>query len=225
MAIAGAIRFGGAGIADVEQFGIEIQHPGGERELRVRQDGGAHADFRAAGAHHRIDAIGRGHAVGGIDRDRGAARVVLVEAAAGIDEKFRVGPRPEHEREFGAGDAVAGGAAVRVEIAVDVELGAVEPQAGDHAQPVGGLQLLLDEEAESQALHGILADGRTAHATFGEIEPDLADVVEAGFDAGAELAGQAADRDCRGGPRRAGHRPGDRRTVRTDRRSRCRWRR
>ena len=45
VAFAGAIRFGGAGVADVEQFGIEIQRPGGERELRVRQDGGAHADL------------------------------------------------------------------------------------------------------------------------------------------------------------------------------------
>ena len=44
------------------------------------------------------------------------------------------------------------------EIAVDVEIGAVVAQAGDDAQPVGDLQLLLDEEAESQALHGILAD-------------------------------------------------------------------
>ena len=70
---------------------------------------------------------------------------------------------------------------------------AVEPQARDHAQPVGGLHLLLDEQAKPQALHCILADGRTAHATFGEIQADLADVVEAGFHAEAQLAGQAAD--------------------------------
>ncbi len=71
--------------------------------------------------------------------------------------------------------------------------GAVEPQASDHAQPVGGLHLLLGEEAQSQALHGILSDGRAAHATFGEIEAYLADVVESGFDTEAQLAGQAAD--------------------------------
>ena len=149
--------------------------------------------FRAAGAHHRIHAIGGGDAVGGIDRDRGAARVVLVEAAAGIDEELGLGPRPEHEREFGAGDVVAGRAAVRVEIAVDVEVGAVVAQARDHAQPVGGLQLLLDVEAESRGAARHPRGWSNGARVFGEIEAHLADVVEAGFDADAQLAGQAAD--------------------------------
>ena len=134
-----------------------------------------------------------GHAVRGIDGDRRAARVVLVETAAGIDEKLRVGPGPEHEREFGAGDAVAGGTAVRIEIAVDVELGAVEAQARDHAQPVGGLHLLLGVEAEPRrcTASSRMVERRTR--SVGEIEADLADVVEAGFDAEAQLARQAAD--------------------------------
>ena len=41
-------------------------------------------------------------------------------------------------------------------------------QTGDHAQPVGGLQLLLDEESEAQPLDGILADGGQALAVVGE---------------------------------------------------------
>ena len=53
---------------------------------------------------------------------------------------------------------------------------------------------MLDKQTETQALHGILADGRTAQSIAGEIQADLADIVEAGLDARAEFTGQAAER-------------------------------
>ena len=58
-------------------------------------------------------------------------------------------------------------------------------QPRDHAQPFGGLQLLLDEEPEAEALHGILADGGETLAIVGQVQADAADVIEAGFEAEA----------------------------------------
>ncbi len=162
------------------------------RQLRVWQQAGAHADLRAAGAHHGTHRIGGRDAVDGIHRDRRAARIVFVKAAAGVDEELGLGPRSEHHRELRAGDVVLRRAAVGVEITVDVEVGAVMAQARDDAQPFGDLQLLLHEEAKSQPGHGVLANRVVPHPIVGQVEAHTPDVFVARFHAEHQLPGEAA---------------------------------
>ena len=116
-----------------------------------------------------------------------------MEAAPRVDEQFRFGPRAEHQRDLRAGDVVAGAAAVEREIAIYIEIRAIVPQARDHAQPVRRLELLLDVEADSEAVDGVLANRRETHAIIGEVQADAADVVVARFDPESQLPRHAGE--------------------------------
>ena len=80
-----------------------------------------------------------------------------------------------------------------VEVAVHVEVRAVVAQAGDHAQPFGGLQLLFDVQSPTPKRctesSRIVDDAR---AIVGEIQAHMPDVIETRIDAEAQRAREAA---------------------------------
>ena len=97
---AGTARLGGAGVADEDELGVELELEQRDRGVEALDRRGAHAEVDALGAHQRIDASGR---IAGdrIDADGGAARVVGVEAVAQVEVDLGVVPGTEHERELG----------------------------------------------------------------------------------------------------------------------------
>ena len=98
-------RFGRAGIADEEQFGIETEIPERDRRLESAHADGAQADFRAARANQRRHAIDE-LAAGGVDTNHRAACVVAVKAHARVRVELRSRPRSEHGAELRADHGV-----------------------------------------------------------------------------------------------------------------------
>ena len=86
-----------AGVADVDQLGVEFKPPQRERTLQPGDRFGARSRARSP---WRRTSGGTGRRMPGrvglrVDGGGGAARVVAVEAVAGVDEELGCGPRAE----------------------------------------------------------------------------------------------------------------------------------
>ena len=114
----------------------EVELPQRERALQARRWPRCARRARSRVAHQRRTRS-TGAPVFGSTRDRRAARVVAVEAAAGVDEELGLRPRPEDQRQLGrqlsVGSALPEFAGLRwLSTSKRVAVGA---QAGDGAQP------------------------------------------------------------------------------------------
>ena len=101
--------FGRADVAVVDQFRVKTQRPPRHRRLQVRDRDRADAELRAFGADQRRHAFHRFAADAA--RDRGAERVVAVEAGADVDVQLGPLPGTDHRAAFRADDTRGGGAA------------------------------------------------------------------------------------------------------------------
>ena len=132
--------------------------------MQVFEIGGAHAHFRAIGAHeraHGADGVARGIGGGaahGVHAGGSAAAVVAVEAEAALRIDFGVRPRAGDERELGADEAVGGRAGVLRTPVVHVEEIHVAPQADDGTELVSPLEFVLQPRTQAG-----LPDARVAH--------------------------------------------------------------
>ena len=127
------------------------------RHLQPGDAHGSDADFGAGRARERRHATGRfaGHR---IDGDGRAARVVAVEAEAGVDVDLGLCERSKDRAAFRADEPRVVGTAVLGDAGVDVEAIAVDAHAGERPQPRRPLGFVLREGAGARLEHRILAD-------------------------------------------------------------------
>ena len=97
IAARGATGLGAAGIADEDEFGIEVERPERDGAHEAGSERSAQPAFETARANEGVHTIDGRCAVGGVNADGGAAGVVAVEAEAGVEIKFSFNPRAEHE--------------------------------------------------------------------------------------------------------------------------------
>jgi len=109
-----------AAVANKEQLTVEIQRPQRERRSPSRPRVRAQADLGSPRSNERVHPPG-GIACGGIDRDRGTAGVVAVEAEPGAQIQLRRRGGCEDERRLRARDRRRPPAGVLGSVARDVE--------------------------------------------------------------------------------------------------------
>lgn len=127
-------RLGAAGVAGEQELRRHVQRPQRRRQVNARDRRRAQPDLGTACAHEWRDAIG-GLARGRIDADRDTARIVAVEAGAGVRVKLGVRPRPEDHRELRAEHRCAVATGVLRRVRIDVETVFVGSKACDRPQP------------------------------------------------------------------------------------------
>src|SRR4051794_33631103 len=96
-AAAGPARLGGAGIADEQKFGVEIEYKDRDRTGQTFDRLGADTEFGAARADQQRYAVEWRYLVAGSDRNRCATEVIGMQAVAGIAKKLRLVPRTKHD--------------------------------------------------------------------------------------------------------------------------------
>src|SRR5438552_8469728 len=140
--------FGRTRIADEDELRIEVEAVQRQRGLQAVNGCASHAELDAFGAHERVHLVDRQAGLR-IGRDRRAARVIAVKAAAGVDVELGLAPRPEDEAELGVRDARAARSAVRRVVAADLESIRVGTQADRAAQPRRPACRVVDVQAKA----------------------------------------------------------------------------
>ena len=112
VAVARSVRLGDAGVADEQQFRIEVQVPQRHRRLQPADSDGPHAELAAARLHQRAERLDR-LAGPRIHRQRRTAHVVAVEALSPVGVELGLPPRPEDRGELGTDDGAGAGAGVQ----------------------------------------------------------------------------------------------------------------
>src|ERR1700681_4276974 len=115
---AGAAGLGRAGVAGEDDFRVEIEDEKRDRRIQAFDGKRPRTDLRAFRAHEQRHALLR-RAGKRINGDGGAARVVAVEAEAGVEEIPGVYEGSEHKAELGTGKEGRDIARVGRRVAVD----------------------------------------------------------------------------------------------------------